>query len=157
MLAHQVLLSARQFGHFSSNAAGSGKSTKFGHDSCRGESRNGKRKKATNHRCLDVFCLKDDRTLVQSTPTQNRLPKSESSSIRGELGPFWGSVTTAGATRRQEKLHVLETARLSGQTGKRPLKCVPHREAAMTRIADVFQVHKTGRLTVIGVNPEGVF
>ena len=26
----------------------------------------------------------------------------------------------------------------------------------MTRIADVFQVRETGRLTVIGVNPEGV-
>ncbi len=26
----------------------------------------------------------------------------------------------------------------------------------MTRIADVFHVHKTGRLTLIGVNPEGV-
>jgi anti-anti-sigma factor len=27
---------------------------------------------------------------------------------------------------------------------------------AMTRIADVFQVHKTGRLSVITVNPDGV-
>jgi anti-anti-sigma factor len=26
----------------------------------------------------------------------------------------------------------------------------------MTRIADVFRVHKTGRLTVIGVNPDGI-
>jgi anti-anti-sigma factor len=26
----------------------------------------------------------------------------------------------------------------------------------MTRIADVFHLHKTGRLTLIGVNPEGV-
>ena len=26
----------------------------------------------------------------------------------------------------------------------------------MTRIADVFQVHKTGRLSVISVNPDGV-
>jgi anti-anti-sigma factor len=27
---------------------------------------------------------------------------------------------------------------------------------AMTRIADVFQVHKTGRLSVISVNPDGI-
>jgi hypothetical protein len=74
MLAHQVLLFVRQFGHSSSNAAGSCKSTKFA--TILVEENPGtvdeNRKSPMFGR---VLCLRDVRTFVDSTPDAKQAAK----------------------------------------------------------------------------------